>query len=74
MPQIKVKPGIPQKMDASDASTFEQWMKQIDNYCWRGVGLSVYDLPDCCFRDWYDKRVRAIRAANRALRRAGACE
>ncbi len=69
---MKAKAGTPRKMDKSDNSTFEEWMRQVDAYCWRGMGLSVYDLPDCLFRDWYDQRVRPIWAAIRAGKRAGA--
>jgi len=67
---IKIKPGTPYEMDDNDNPTFEQWMKRVDqvliNYC--GVGTD--DLPDCTYRDWYDERLRPIRAANKALRNA----
>lgn len=69
--QIKVKAGVPQKMDASDQPTFEQWMARVDGTLRKLRGLSVYDLPDCNFRDWYDARLRPIRACNRALKSAG---
>jgi hypothetical protein len=68
---LKVKAGTPHKMDDSDTSTFDEWMARIDRLVYLR-GLSVYDLPDCPFRDWYDKRVRPIRAANKALANAGA--
>lgn len=67
---FKVKKGVPLKMDRSDERSFEQWFRAVDKFVgYRG--LSVYDLPDCCYRDWYDNRLRPIRAANRALRNAG---
>ena len=66
---LKVKKGVGQKMDASDNRGFEDWMRAVDKLVgYRG--LSVYDLPDCCYRDWYDNRLRPIRAANRALKNA----
>jgi hypothetical protein len=61
-------------MDETDRRSFADWMQAVDRFVYfRGV--SVYDLPDCPFRDWYDERIRPIHAANKALRRAGAyCE
>ena len=67
---LKVKKGVPYTMDASDERSFEAWMVAVDKLVgYRG--LSVYDLSDYCYRDWYDNRVRPIRAANRALKNAG---
>lgn len=71
---LKVKPGTPREMDPTDNPTFEQWMGRVDAVCWRCAGLSVYDLPDCLYRDWYDKRLRPVWAAKKALARAGAPE
>ena len=66
---LKVKKGVGQKMDAGDNRGFEAWMQAVDKLVgYRG--LSVYDLPDCCYRGWYDNRLRPIRAANRALKNA----
>lgn len=72
--QIKVKSGITHTMDETDNPTFDEWMSRIDKLIWRFVGLSVHDLPDCQFRKWYDKRMRPIFAANRALKNAGSGE
>jgi hypothetical protein len=30
-------------------------MGTVDGLCQRRYGLSIYDLPDCCFRDWFDE-------------------
>lgn len=68
---IKVKPGTPLTMNPDDNSTFEEWMLRVNNIFERARGISAYDLPDCPYHDWYDARVRPIRAANRALRIAG---
>lgn len=74
MKTIKVKPGTPMLMNEDDHSTFDEWMKRVDIILYRTRGVSVYDLPDCTFRDWYDARVRPIRAANKALRNAVGCD
>lgn len=42
--------------------TFEEWMKQVDEECWRRVGCSVYDLPDAPFRAWYGNMEPAMAA------------
>lgn len=34
--------------------TFDQWMKAVDEACYRLAGLSIHDLPDQSFRDCYD--------------------
>lgn len=50
--------------------SFDQWMAEIDQYVTRRVGCSVYDLPDCCYRDWYDDGDSARTAAAAAIRAA----
>lgn len=50
--------------------TFEQWMALVDGQCERRAGCSVHDLPDCCFRDWFEDGVSASGAAVRAIRSA----
>ena len=72
MATIKVKPGVPQTLDAGDNPSFGEWMKRIDGYLIRNIGVSTGDLEDCPYMDWYEDRVRPIRAANKALKRAGA--
>ena len=67
---LKVKKGTPRHMDETDNRSFEAWMTAIDGILTRYRGLSAYDLPDCCYHDWYDARVRPVHAANRALRYA----
>jgi len=34
--------------------TFEQWLHEANLICWSWYGMSLYDLPDMCFRDAYD--------------------
>lgn len=50
--------------------TFKQWMEQVDFWCNRDHGLSVNDLPDCCFSDWYDDDVSPRTACKRAIKAA----
>jgi hypothetical protein len=72
--QLKVKAGTPRHLDAGDNPTFERWMQRVDSLVILKCGLSVHDLPDCNYRDWYDDRVRPVYAAQRALRNAGDCD
>lgn len=48
--------------------SFEEWMKAVDAAVQAKVGLSVHDLADCCFRDWYDDKVSPASAAKRAIK------
>ncbi len=70
MKLLKIKPGVPHELDPGDNPTFEEWMQRVDRVVTRAVGLSVYDLPDCRYRDWYDERMRPVWAADEALRKA----
>jgi hypothetical protein len=67
MTYIKVKEGVPMEMDADDNPTFEVWLKRVDRFLEHAIGLKHDDLADCLFKDWYEERLRPIRAANRAL-------
>ena len=50
-----------------DVGSYGDWMKQVDAYVIRRVGVSVHDLPDCTFRDWHEDGVSAAEAATRAI-------
>lgn len=50
--------------------SFEAWMREVDAAVSRRMGLSVYDLPDVPFRDWYDDGTSPRSAAARAIRAA----
>jgi hypothetical protein len=50
---------------------FERWMQHVDGYVWRLVGVSVYDLSDCPFRDWFEDELPPIEAARKAVKRDG---
>ena len=47
--------------------SFDLWMQRVDAAVQRQVGVSVYDLPDCCFRDWYDDDLTPNEAAEVAI-------
>ena len=47
--------------------TFTRWMTKVDNIVWDLVGVSVYDLPDCCYHDWYDNGINPAEAAGRVM-------
>ena len=59
----------------SKQMTFEAWMAKADVVCLAisgeySSGLSIHDLPDCPFRDWFDEGVSPKSAAHRAIRNA----
>lgn len=47
---------------------FKAWMLAVDAAVEARVGLSVHDLEDVAFRDWFDDGVSAKSAAARAIR------
>jgi hypothetical protein len=50
-------------------TTFDEWMLAVDAAVWHLTeGLSVYDLPDVCFMDWYEGGTSPVTAAKRAVR------
>ena len=69
---LKVKAGVPQHLDAGDNPDFETWYKRVDAFLWKGAGCGADDLEDMPWMRWYTERRRPIRAANLALKRAGA--
>jgi hypothetical protein len=36
----------------SSPGDFASWMRLVDAIVSAKVGVSVHDLPDCCFSDW----------------------
>lgn len=47
--------------------SFEDWMQKVDQAVGAKAGLSVYDLADMPYRDWYDDGMSPASAAKRAL-------
>ena len=70
MKPLRIKKDVPYYMDDDDRSGFEAWMARIDNLFWRFAGLSVHDMPDCQFMDWYEERIRPVYAVNHVLENA----
>jgi hypothetical protein len=51
--------------------SFEVWMTKVDNeIASRCMGMTSADLPDVCYRDWYDDGVSPKSAAGRAIKSA----
>lgn len=42
------------KTPADQASDFQKWMDALDAQIWNCMGVSIHDLPDQPFSDWYD--------------------
>lgn len=55
---------------SEQALSFEDWMKAVDRAVDQRTGMSVYDLPDMPFRDWYDSGKSAVAAAAKAISNA----
>ena len=47
---------------------FDAWKAKVNHFCVRKCGMTTDDLPDCCYRDWYEDGVTASSAAARAVR------
>lgn len=56
--------------ETKDDYAFRAWMKKVNSAIQDKVGLSSEDLPDCCYRDWYEDDVSPKQAANKAIRNA----
>lgn len=58
-------------MTTTTKVSFEAWMRAVDAACEAKCGLSVHDLEDVAFADWYEDGVSAKSAALRAIRSSG---
>lgn len=58
-----------QMAEANDG--FDEWMKKVDAKVSKRVGMSVHDLPDVPFRDWYEDGKSPKAAATKAIKAAG---
>lgn len=47
--------------------TFEQWLAHTNTLIEEEIGLSLSDLPDCPYRDWFDGHMGSRSAAARAI-------
>lgn len=53
-------------MSGADVA-FDSWLGAVDRIVNERTGVSVHDLPDMPFRDWFDDGVSAKQAAARAI-------
>jgi hypothetical protein len=49
---------------------FRAWMQKVNHEVELLCGMSSDDLPDVCYRDWFDDGVTPSRAAKRAMKNA----
>jgi len=47
---------------------FDEWMREVDVTIERNLGLSVDDLPDKNYRDWFDGGMSPGKAAYNAIK------
>ena len=52
-------------------ASFEEWFRAVDAAVGRKCMLSVEDLPDCCYDDWYESGMTPREAAREAICNAG---
>jgi hypothetical protein len=57
-------------MKTRTSMTFAQWLSAVDAWLLARIGMVSADLPDCCYRDWFEDGVTPRQAASRALRNA----
>ena len=72
--RINIPAGTPMVMDETDTITFEKWMERVDGLVMRHAGVSVYDLPDCSFHDWYFINFMTISLFRKVFCKASPCE
>jgi len=46
---------------------YKNWMRCVDALCRTKIGLSIHDLPDMPFRDWFDDGYTPKDAVREAL-------
>jgi len=51
--------------------SYDEWMKAVDREVLAVTGLSVHDLEDQPFADWYHDEISAEEAAHMAIEYAG---
>ena len=58
-------------MDDQGVLSFEQWMEQVDTAVQALAFVSVHDLPDQPFRDWWESGWEPGEAAEEVLEYSG---
>lgn len=56
---------------AKEKVSFKSWMAQVDRATIEQSGVSVYDLPDVLFRDYFNEGLTAEEVAEIAIEEAG---
>ena len=51
----------------STTLTFESWQARVDRYVGRVLGLSIHDLPDQPYYDWYESGTSEKEAAREVI-------
>jgi hypothetical protein len=64
-------PGVHSSDIPGNDSTFEEWMRYVDQEIGEVCGLGHRDLPDANYRDWFDDEMTPHEAALEALEAAG---
>lgn len=49
-------------------SAFGQWLDKVDELIKKALNVSLHDLPDFNYRDWYDTKVKPATAAKRVVK------
>ena len=49
---------------------FQAWYQKVNQAIEQATGLSANDLPDVCYRDWFDAGNTPVQAARKAIRSA----
>lgn len=49
-------------------TAFDRWLADVDRHVEQMVGLSLFDLEDQPFYDWWEGGVSAAQAARRTVR------
>ena len=54
-----------------EREAFEKWFELVDNETFELCGVSIHELPECSFRDWFEDGMSAADAAYKAAQYAG---
>lgn len=57
-------------MPLTEDQKFKYWIDKVDTEVEKRVCMSVHDLPDCPYRDWYEDGVTPVQAARKAIKNA----
>ncbi|HUS47381.1 MAG TPA: hypothetical protein VM098_04645 [Phycisphaerae bacterium] len=52
-------------------TSYEAWRAAADQRMQAKHGIALDDLPDCCYRDWYNDGVSVASAVKKAVSNAG---